>query len=68
MREKVLYEIFLNLHKAYDALDRGRYLDIIVGYGVGPQAIRLLRRYWDRLIMVDKAGRYYGTPFDAHVS
>ena len=26
MREEVLYEIFLDLHKAYDALDRNRCL------------------------------------------
>ena len=26
MREEVLYVIFLDLHKAYDALDRDRYL------------------------------------------
>ena len=29
MREEVLYEIFLDLHKAYEDLDRGRCLEII---------------------------------------
>ena len=33
MREEVLYEIFLDLHKAYDVLDRDRYLEILEGYG-----------------------------------
>ena len=36
MMEEVLYMIFLDLHKAYDALDRSRCLDILEGYGVGP--------------------------------
>ena len=36
MTEEVLYEIFLDLHKAYDALDRNRCLDILAAYGVGP--------------------------------
>ena len=31
MREEVLYVIFLDLHKAYDALDRSRCLEILEG-------------------------------------
>ena len=34
MREEVLYVIFLDLTKAYDALDRSRSLEILKGYGV----------------------------------
>ena len=29
LREEVLYVIFLDLHKAYDALDRSRCLEIL---------------------------------------
>ena len=36
MREEVLYVIFLDLTKAYDALDRSRSLEILEGYWVGP--------------------------------
>ena len=35
MRQEVLYCIFLDLHKAYDALDRDRALEILQQYGVG---------------------------------
>ena len=49
MREEVLYVIFLDLTKAYDALDRSRCLGILEGYSVGPGAQRLLRNYWRRL-------------------
>ena len=35
MREEVLYVIFLDLTKEYDALDRSRTLEILKGYGVG---------------------------------
>ena len=34
MKEEVLYVIFLDLTKAYDALDRSRSLEILKGYGV----------------------------------
>ena len=36
MREEVLYVIFLELHKAYAALDRDTCLEILEEYGVGP--------------------------------
>ena len=58
MREEVLYVIFLDLHKVYDALDRSRCLEILEGYSVGPRSCRLLWMYWRRLSMVAKAGGY----------
>ena len=58
MREEVLYVIFLNLTKAYDALDRSRSLEILKGYGVGERARRLLMEYWNKSTMVERAGGY----------
>ena len=63
LREEVLHDIFLDIHKAYDALERGRCLDILVTYGVGPLALRLLWRYWYRLAMVSRECEYFGAPF-----
>ena len=63
LREEVLYVIFLDLTKAYDALDRSRCLEILEGYDVGPNARRLLTTYWRRLTMVARAAGYYGTAF-----
>ena len=56
MRDKVLYIIFLDLHKAYESLDRERLLEILDGYGVVPRARCILQEYWDRLWMVARAG------------
>ena len=67
MRVAVLHAIFLDLHKACDALDRSRYLDILEGYGVVPRALRLLSRYWERLQMVAQAGGYYVGPFRGEI-
>ena len=55
--------IFLDLYKAYDALDRSRCLEILEGYGVGPKAGRLLTNYWRHLTMVARARGYYWTAF-----
>ena len=63
MREEVLYVIFLDLTKAYDALDMSRCLEILEGYGVGPSARRFLTTYWRRLTMVARSGGYYGKAF-----
>ena len=53
MGEEVFQGIILDLHKSYGALDRPRCLDILEGYGVGTRDLCLLRRYWDRIQMVE---------------
>ena len=63
MREEVLYVISIDLHKAYYALDRSRFLEILEGYGMGPRSCRLLRTYWGKMTMVAGAGGYYGGAF-----
>ena len=63
LREEVLYVIFLELTKSYDALDRCRCLEILEGYSVGPNARSILTKYWRRLTMVARAEGYYGTAF-----
>ena len=36
LRKEIMYVIFLYLHKAYDALDKSRCLEILEEYGVSP--------------------------------
>ena len=66
MREAVLFEVFLDLHNAYDALDWDRFLDILTAYKVVPRTIQLLQTYWGRLTMVDRASIYFGLPFKGY--
>jgi hypothetical protein len=47
-QRKTLYQIFIDLAKAYDTLDRGRTLENLEGYGVGRRIIRHLTNLWDR--------------------
>ena len=44
-------------------MDRSICLEILEGYGMGPQSRRLLQTYWRRLTMVARAGGYYRTAF-----
>ena len=43
MNEDIIYVIFMDLHKVYDALDKYICLYILEGYGGVPQSLRILR-------------------------
>ena len=63
MVQTTLYFIFLDLQKAYDTVNRERLLEILEGYGVGPNALGLLKFYWDHQRCVAKCGKYHGETF-----
>jgi hypothetical protein len=49
-----------------DALDWGQCLEILAGYGVGPNLLRLQEQFWNNAKMVCCAGGNYGEPFGAY--
>jgi hypothetical protein len=65
MEQEPLYQVFVDLRKAYDHLDRERCLAIMTGYGVGPKLLRLQAKFWDQAEMVCCAGGSFGEPFHA---
>ena len=65
-REAVLHTIFLDLQKAYDALDLDRGLVIHSGYVMDPRILWLLRTYWNRMQIMGKAGSYFGPTFKGY--
>jgi hypothetical protein len=62
---KPFYGVFLDLRKAFNAMDQERCIMLLEGYGVGPQMIQLIRGYWRNAIMVCWAAGNYGTAFKA---
>jgi hypothetical protein len=60
-----LYQIYVDLKKAYDALDRERTLNILAAYGVRPRMLHLQKHFWDTAQLVCRAGGNYGEPFNA---
>jgi hypothetical protein len=62
---KPFYGVFLDLRKAFNAMDRERSIMLLEGYGAGPRMIRLIRGYWRDAIMVCQAAENYGTAFNS---
>ncbi len=59
------YGVFLDLQKAFDAMDRERCLMVLEGYGAGPRMIRFIRGFWRDAIMVCRVAGNYSTAFKA---
>ena len=55
LAHQLFFHIFLDVRKAYGLLDRGRCLEILRGYGLGPNLARLLKNYQKRQRIVPKA-------------
>jgi hypothetical protein len=60
-----LYQIFIDLSKAYDTLDHVRTMSILKAYGVGPHTRSIIQAVWDKELIVPKSGGYFGRPFPA---
>jgi len=59
------YGVFIDLKKAFDAMDRERCLLLLEGHGASPNMCRLIRHFWDKATKVCRALGNYGTPFKA---
>jgi hypothetical protein len=55
-----VFEVFIDLKKAYDTLDRERTLEILECYGVGALTLQLLHQFWNRQLVVAKQGGHFG--------
>ena len=59
---ETIYQIYLDLRKAYDSIDRNRVLRIMEVYKVGPNIRRYIRKIWEKQhFMLRQAGFYSDT-------
>ena len=65
LKQRPFFGVFIDLKKAFDAMDRGRCLTILALHGVGPQMLRLIRNFWETAMDVCRAKGNYGRPFKA---
>jgi hypothetical protein len=59
------YGVFLDLRKAFNAMDWERCILVLEGYDAGPWMIRLICGFWRNATMVCKAAGNYGMAFKA---
>ncbi len=65
VEQEPLYQIFIDLRKAYNHLNQEKCLEIMTGYGVGPKLLRLQTQFWTQAEMICRAGGSFGKPFAA---
>jgi hypothetical protein len=65
LEQAPFFGIFIDLKKAFDAMDRGRCLAILALHGVGPQMLRLIRNFWEMATNVCHAKGNCGRLFKA---
>ena len=53
-----LYNIFLDLKKEYDSVDRWKLMKILEKYGLGPNIRRIIWKYWIQQRAVVRKGKY----------
>ena len=55
-----LFQLFLDVWKSYNSLDRGWCMDILRGYEMGQNTARIIAHHWYSLLFVPKASRFLG--------
>ena len=59
---ETVYQIFLDLCKAYDLINRRRVLQLMEKYGVGKNIRRYVETVWERQKFVLRQGGFYSDP------
>jgi hypothetical protein len=65
LEQTPFFGIFINLRKAFDAMDQAPCLEILAHHGAGQQMLCLIRNIWDKVTNVCQAKGNYGWPFKA---
>ena len=59
------FQIFLDLAKAYDSINRDCLLDVLAGYGFGPNMIQFLHRIWAHATLTLRQMGYFSSPISS---
>jgi hypothetical protein len=63
IEQALFYGVFIDLKKAFDAMDREQCLFILEGHSIGPSMCCLIRHFWDEATNICHPSGNYGMPF-----
>ncbi len=63
LEKEALFVTFLDLKKAYNALDCKQCLKILEGYGVKPRVLAVIHFFWENMVCVCKVRGFFGSSF-----
>jgi Reverse transcriptase (RNA-dependent DNA polymerase)/Ulp1 protease family, C-terminal catalytic domain len=66
IQQKTLYQVFIDLSKAYDTLHRGRALATLSAYGIGPRTLHLIKTNWSNQQFVPRQSGFHGPIIRPH--
>ena len=49
-----MFQVFLDVCKAYNSMYRGKCMDILKGFGLGPKIRRLIQWFWYDQVVLQK--------------
>ena len=58
-----MFQVFLDVRKSYNSLDRAWRMEILWGYGMGHNIARIIAHQWENLQFVPKSRRFLGKVF-----
>ena len=59
-----LFQVHIDLRKAYDTADRERLMTVLTGYGMGPNVGRVLSNFWNGQKIVARQNGFHGPIFE----
>ena len=62
-KSETTYQVYLDLKKAYDSINRPRVLHIMRKYGVGPNICRYVETVWNNQSFLLRQRGFYSEPF-----
>ena len=63
-KSDTIFQVFLDLRKAYDSIDRNRVLKLLEKYGVGPNITNYIKEVWDNQLFLLRQASFYSKPIE----